>query len=167
MSALGLLTQFGLTKPAGGGGPTFTLVDGIATPTKVSGNFNHIGWVFTLASPASVTGLRYFGAVDGVTETLNLWEHTSGALLGSVPIVSTTNAWVQATLSVPVPLAANTEYMVSAHPSAIHDYYQSSASGSSFHPGVTWVAGRYGSGPSMPATDWAGRLLGIVDAVLQ
>jgi uncharacterized protein (TIGR02597 family) len=97
-----------------------------------------LGVKFKSVIDGYVTGIRFYkGAANTGTHVGNLWTST-GTLLGSVTFVNETNSgWQYQALTNPVPIIANTTYVVSYHApagrySADADYF--SASGVDRYP---------------------------------
>ena len=73
-----------------------------------------VGVKFSVTEPGYVTGVRFFkGVGNGGTHIGNLWS-ASGQLLARATFVNeTASGWQQVNFSTPVPVAANTTYIVS------------------------------------------------------
>ena len=84
------------------------------TANTADDNAVELGMKFQSDSAGTVTGVRFYkGSSNTGTHTGNLWSST-GALLASVTFAAeTATGWQQAMFSSPVPVAANTTYVVS------------------------------------------------------
>ena len=86
------------------------------TPTYMTTDPSPIemGLKFRSDAAGSVTGVRFYKAANtGSSHIGNLWTST-GTLLASVTFTNeTASGWQQATFSSPVPISANTTYIVS------------------------------------------------------
>ncbi|UZX05187.1 DUF4082 domain-containing protein [Arthrobacter sp. CDRTa11] len=112
----------------------------VFSPTAVPATVNtndrkavEVGMKFRSDVAGTVTGVRFFkGSSNSGTHTGHLWS-SSGALLSSVTFVGETGSgWQQAMFSSPVPIAANTTYVVSYHTtvgfySSTKDYFSSAS----------------------------------------
>ncbi|WP_367765957.1 DUF4082 domain-containing protein [Arthrobacter sp. HS15c] len=85
-----------------------------ATVSTADDNAVELGMKFRSDASGTVTGVRFYkGESNTGTHTGQLWSAT-GALLASVTFAGeTANGWQQALFSSPVPIAANTTYVVS------------------------------------------------------
>lgn len=101
MSALGLLTQFGLSRATGGGGgASFTGITSWATPGTASSYFQRVGWEFQVgASPITVTALRHFGRSNGAVWRVMIHRVSDGAEIASADITSVNGAWAEESVS--------------------------------------------------------------------
>jgi hypothetical protein len=97
-----------------------------ATPNTDDSNAVEVGMKFRADSAGTVSGIRFYkGNSNTGTHTGHLWS-ASGALLASVTFSGeTTSGWQQALFSSPVPIAANTTYVVSYY--APDGFYSSSS----------------------------------------
>jgi len=136
-------TAYGVTVVGGAGGvtdlagnplaatvtSTFSTGSGLACPCSVfpptavpSGiatndpNAVELGMKFQASIPGQITALRFYkGATTTGTHVGKLWDST-GTLLASVTFTTeTASGWQQQVLPSPVPIAANTTYVVSYH----------------------------------------------------
>ena len=110
----------------------------------------------------TVTGVRFYkGSSNTGTHTGHLWTAT-GTLLASATFAGeTASGWQQATFSSPVPIAANTTYVVSYFApngsySADDGYFSNGADAPPLHGLVSGLDGsngvyRYGSASSFPS----------------
>jgi hypothetical protein len=88
-----------------------------ALPTNLATNDPNaveLGMKVQASVPGVVTGLRFYkGATNTGTHVGHLWTST-GTLLGSVTFTNeTASGWQQATFATPIPISANTPYVVS------------------------------------------------------
>jgi hypothetical protein len=91
--------------------PTTALPTNLATFDR---NAVELGMKFQASVSGVITGLRFYkGATNTGTHVGRLWTRT-GTLLGSVTFTNeTASGWQQATFSTPIPIQANTTYVVS------------------------------------------------------
>ena len=97
----------------------FTVWPSTAVPGTVDGNDSgavELGMKFRADIPGLVSGVRFYkSAANTGTHIGNLWTST-GTLLGSVTFTNeTSSGWQQANFAAPIPIAANTTYIVSYH----------------------------------------------------
>jgi hypothetical protein len=88
-----------------------------ALPTNLATNDPNaveLGMKVQASVPGVITGLRFYkGATNTGTHVGHLWTST-GTLLGSVTFTNeTASGWQQATFATPIPISANTPYVVS------------------------------------------------------
>src|SRR5262249_26392136 len=86
-----------------------------ANPIENDGDAVELGLKFRSDRDGVITAVRFYkgGAADGGTHVGHLWT-TAGTLLGSVTFGSeTTSGWQQALFQNPIPVTANTTYVVS------------------------------------------------------
>jgi hypothetical protein len=85
-----------------------------ATVSTADDNAVEVGMKFRADSAGTVTGVRFYkGESNTGTHTGHLWS-AAGTLLASVTFAAeTSTGWQQALFSSPVPIAANTTYVVS------------------------------------------------------
>ena len=136
-----------------------------SVPTTVSAddpNAVELGMKFRADVAGTVTGVRFYkGGSNTGTHTGHLWSAT-GTLLASVTFTGeTASGWQQATFSTPVPIAANTTYVVSYFApngsySADGGYFSNAADAPPLHGLVSGLDGsngvyRYGSASSFPS----------------
>ncbi len=136
-----------------------------SVPTTVSANDPNaveLGMKFRSDVAGTVTGVRFYkGSSNTGTHTGHLWTAT-GTLLASVTFAGeTASGWQQATFSAPVPIAANTTYVVSYFApngsySADGGYFSNGADAPPLHGLVSGLDGsngvyRYGSASSFPS----------------
>jgi hypothetical protein len=104
-----------------------------ANPLENDGDAVELGLKFRSDRDGVITGVRFYkgGATNGGTHVGHLWT-SAGALLGSVNFASeTTSGWQQALFQNPIPVTANTTYVVSyfapqGHYAADANYFASS-----------------------------------------
>ncbi|MGI5156879.1 DUF4082 domain-containing protein [Microbispora sp. CA-102843] len=99
--------------------PAETLWDNTATPAVASQNDTNpivVGVKFQSTQDGSVTGVRFYKGVQNTgTHTGSIWT-AGGAHLASVTFTGeTASGWQQAQFATPVPITANTTYVVSYH----------------------------------------------------
>jgi Domain of unknown function (DUF4082)/Bacterial Ig-like domain/Bacterial Ig domain len=87
------------------------------TPVKVDSadpNAINVGMKFQTTTAGAITGVQFYKAATNVgTHVGSVWSST-GTLLGSVTFTNeTASGWQQATFSQPIPVSANTTYIVS------------------------------------------------------
>ena len=115
---------------------TFSIWAPTATPANPlinDGDAVELGLKFRSDRDGVITGVRFYkgGATNGGTHVGHLWT-SAGALLGSVTFASeTTSGWQQALFENPIPVTANTTYVVSyfapqGHYAADANYFASS-----------------------------------------
>lgn len=97
-----------------------------ATVTTADSNAVELGMKFRADTAGTVDGVRFYKSASNVgTHTGHLWSAT-GSLLASVTFTGETESgWQQALFSSPVPIAANTTYVVSYF--APEGFYSSSS----------------------------------------
>jgi Domain of unknown function (DUF4082)/Bacterial Ig-like domain/Bacterial Ig domain len=86
-----------------------------ANPIENDGAAVELGMKFRSDSNGNITGVRFYkgGPANGGTHLGRLWTST-GTLLGSVTFTGeTTSGWQQALFQTPIPITANTTYVVS------------------------------------------------------
>ncbi|WP_246084713.1 DUF4082 domain-containing protein [Pseudarthrobacter phenanthrenivorans] len=126
----------------------------VAVPATANTNDRkavEVGMKFRSEVAGTVTGVRFFkGSSNTGTHTGHLWSST-GTLLASVTFVGETGSgWQQALFSSPVPIAANTTYVVSYHApagfySSTKDYFAgASADNAPLHGLASGVDGANG-----------------------
>ena len=83
-----------------------------------------LGVRFSSDVAGSVTGVRFYKSAGNTgSHVANLWT-TTGTLLATTTFTNeTASGWQQATFATPVPIAANTTYIVSYHTSSGHFSY--------------------------------------------
>jgi hypothetical protein len=104
-----------------------------ANPLENDGDALELGLKFRSDSDGVITGVRFYkgGAANGGTHVGHLWTG-SGTLLGTVTFASeTASGWQQALFPTPIPITANTTYVVSyfapqGHYAANWNYFASS-----------------------------------------
>src|SRR5262249_50839302 len=87
------------------------------TPSEnaTSGGAYELGLKFTSSAAGAVTGVRFYriGSMNGYTHVGHLWS-SNGTLLATATFTSeTSSGWQQVNFSSPVPIQANTTYIVS------------------------------------------------------
>jgi methionine-rich copper-binding protein CopC len=105
---------FSTTAPAGGSSVwTDATVPAVPAAQNDSGSIE-VGLKFRSDTAGYITGLRFYkGAGNTGVHVGHLWSST-GTLLGTAAFANeTATGWQQVTLSSPVPIAANTTYVVS------------------------------------------------------
>ena len=87
-----------------------------AVASEVDTNSIEVGTKFQSAISGNITGVRFFkGVFDKGTHVGSLWT-TSGTLLASVTFTNETVAgWQSQAFAAPVPITANTTYVISYH----------------------------------------------------
>jgi hypothetical protein len=87
-----------------------------AVASEVDTNSIEVGTKFQSAVSGDITGIRFFkGVFDTGTHVGSLWT-TSGTLLASVTFTNETIAgWQSQAFAAPVPISANTAYVISYH----------------------------------------------------
>lgn len=168
MSALGLLTQFGLSRGGGGSpsGPPTPLITNL-TGLGFFTTGEQLGWRFTVGdTPLTVRGarVRTFTSLD--QERVRIWRVSDEAEIANLLVTpSAADTWTAADFSAPVTLAANTDYIVTMRGSAAGSRSVRYASGRTLDPRITWVGGRSQNGNGFPTTT-ASEILGIVDLLV-
>lgn len=104
--------------------PTSSLWSNSQTPAVTSENDSgavELGMKFRSSQATSVVGLKFYkGAGNTGTHIGNLWSST-GANLGTVTFSNeTASGWQEATFASPIPIAANTTYVISYFAPAGH-----------------------------------------------
>jgi hypothetical protein len=149
-----------------------------AKPDSGDGTAVNVGVKFATSAPGAVTGVRFYKAATNVgTHTGSLWT-SNGTLLGSVTFTNeTTSGWQTALFSQPIPVSANTTYVVSylapsGHYSSDANFFANQGAGlapitalqnnSTSQDGVY----KYASGTAFPATGYQATNY-YVDAVFQ
>ncbi|HEV3170521.1 MAG TPA: DUF4082 domain-containing protein [Actinocrinis sp.] len=84
------------------------------TPDSSDGSSVNVGVKFSATKAGEITGVRFYKAATNTgTHVGSLWTST-GQLLGSVTFSGeTTSGWQTANFSSPIPVRANTEYVIS------------------------------------------------------
>lgn len=165
MTALGLLTGYGLSRAAGSG-PSPGGVGLIQSFGAISTTFGNetVGWQFTVgATPLTARALRVRMPVTA-SRKVSLWERTAGTLLATVTISAVTDTWVEAPIT-PVTLAATGQYIVGVY-AAGGDYATPSNTTIGFDSRITYNYGMYAAGDARPVTSWAGKVLGMCDVIV-
>jgi hypothetical protein len=141
-----------------------TVFNATAVPSTVStndGNAVELGMKFRADVDGTVTGVRFYkGSSNTGTHTGHLWSAT-GTLLASVTFTGeTASGWQQATFSTPVPITANTSYVVSYYApngsySSNSGYFSSAAGQAPLHGLASGTDGpngvyRYGTTTGFP-----------------
>jgi hypothetical protein len=145
----------------GSGSGSYTVFPTSATPA-ISSDADRgsveLGMAFTANTAGYVTGIRFYkGSLNTGTHTGSLWS-ASGQRLASVTFSNeTASGWQQASFAQPVPISANTRYVVSYHApvgrySATKYYFTSSGIDNDplFVPGGAAGVYKYGSSPAFP-----------------
>ena len=85
-----------------------------SVPSAADSNASELGLKFKSAVDGNITGIRFYkGSSNTGSHVGNLWT-SSGTLLGSVTFANeTASGWQQQALPSPVPISANTTYVVS------------------------------------------------------
>jgi len=152
-----------------------------ATPTKPDsgdGTSVNVGVKFATTVSGAVTGVRFYKASTNVgTHTGSLWTST-GTLLGSVTFSNeTASGWQTASFGQPIPVSANTTYVVSylapsGHYSADANYFSNQNAGlapitalQATGPSPNGIY-KYGAGTAFPSTGFNNTNY-YVDAVFQ
>ena len=134
-------------------------------PMESDPNAVELGMKFQADAAGSITALRFYKYAQNTgTHVGHLWT-SNGQLLASVTFSGeTASGWQQATLSSPVPIAANTTYVVSYHTNT--GYYATTTPGfsnavdaSPLHALADGGSGgngvyAYGSSSTFPAQTW-------------
>jgi hypothetical protein len=136
-----------------------------SVPATVSENDSgavELGMKFRADVAGTVTGVRFYkGSANTGTHTGHLWSGT-GTLLATVTFTGeSSSGWQQATFSSPVPIAADTTYVVSYYApngsySANSGYFNSAANNGPLHGLASGTDGpngvyRYGTSTGFPA----------------
>ncbi len=128
-------------------------------------NAVELGMKFRSDVAGTVTGVRFYkGSSNTGTHTGHLWTAT-GTLLASVTFTGeTASGWQQATFSAPVPISANTTYVVSYYApngsySANSGYFTSAADKAPLHGLASGTDGsngvyRYGTSTAFPTDSY-------------
>ena len=105
-----------VNPPAATTSSLFNAGDTPAILTENDPNAIELGVKFQSSVAGNITGIRFYkGPQNTGTHTGKLWSGT-GTLLSSATFTSeTASGWQQVSLSSPVPIAANTTYVVSYH----------------------------------------------------
>lgn len=165
MSALGLLTRFGLSRQSSTppGVPQYGITGMPGSPATFSTNAQR-GPVYTFSAPVTAVGLRIWKPTTG-DDTVRLWRVSDKALLATVTATADANAWVETALDTPIPLAANTQYLVTTRrPGAAAATVHAPAAGFTFHPLVTFEGSRTAESDAYP-TGVNANVLGLADLV--
>ncbi|VXB00127.1 conserved exported hypothetical protein [Arthrobacter sp. 9AX] len=109
--------SWSFTTAAATGGCPCSVFNPTSTPATVNTNDPdavEVGMKFRSDSAGTVTGVRFYkGSSNTGTHVGHLWS-SAGALLASVTFgAESASGWQQASFSSPVPIAANTTYVVS------------------------------------------------------
>lgn len=176
MSALGLLTQFGLTQSAGGGPSPGGAHLIQAQPSPIASGFTHaaqVGWEFTVGNASlTASAARIFmnsANFAQVEETVRLWDASTQTLVASVAITPVAgDTWAQASFSSPVTLAANTSYRLTTRRTAgsSRGVRTIAASSLTLHSGVTHTTSLFANNDNYPGTDSATDVYGLVDLLV-
>lgn len=168
--ALGLLTRFGLTKPAGeSSGAGLILNDPLPSGLPIITNAAQLGWRFTVnATPITAVGLRLNMSTGGNEETAYLWRASDKALLAQVAITPTADEWTAGAFGAPIALAANTSYVIAVRRTsgASRPVRLPNASSLTLSPLITFERGVYNAGTSFPADEASLTVRGLVDLLL-
>ena len=169
--ALMTLTGFALTWGAHflQAQTAYTIWNNSVTPAILSDSDTgavELGLKFRADTAGSITGIRFYKAAANTgTHVGNLWS-ASGTLLASVTFTNeTASGWQQMALASPVPIQANTTYVVSYHTnvgrySANLSYFATSGvDNGPLHALAAGVDGpngvyRYGSSSAFPNQTW-------------
>ena len=128
-------------------------------------NAVELGMKFRSDVAGTVTGVRFYkGSSNTGTHTGHLWTAT-GTLLASVTFAGeTASGWQQATFSAPVPISANTTYVVSYYApngsySSNSGYFTSAADKAPLHGLASGTDGsngvyRYGTSTAFPTDSY-------------
>jgi hypothetical protein len=121
-----------------------------ATISVADPNAVELGMRFRSDVSGYITGVRFYKSTQNTgTHTGSLWSNT-GTLLGTVTFTNeTSSGWQQASFSSPIPISANTTYVVSYHAavgyySANANYFTSSIDNSPLHALANGVDGANG-----------------------
>ncbi|MGH3416386.1 MAG: N,N-dimethylformamidase beta subunit family domain-containing protein, partial [Actinocrinis sp.] len=133
-------------------------------PDSGDGSSVNLGVKFTASTSGAVSGVRFYKTATNVgTHTGSLWT-SAGQLLGSVTFTNETpSGWQSAAFSQPIPVSANTTYVVSylapsGHYSADANYFANGGAGlapitANQAGGTSGVNGvyKYGTGTAFPS----------------
>lgn len=168
MSALNLLTRYGLSSNAGTPPtpPEFGITT-FAANTNL-GLANHVGWVFTVgASPITVVGLRVNLDSANADERINLWRVSDGTLLATTVVGATKDVWADGAVT-PVTLSASTTYAVTCVDDAGASRTMnrnSDLTGLVFNAAITFVNGLNGTGSGRPTGNIGNIVQGTPDII--
>jgi hypothetical protein len=137
-----------------------------AKPDSGDGSSVNVGVKFATSTPGAVTGVRFYKAATNVgTHVGSLWT-ANGTLLGSVTFTNETpSGWETASFSQPIPVSANTTYVISylapsGHYAADANFFANQGAGlapiTALQSNSTSVDGvyKYGSGTAFPTTGY-------------
>lgn len=168
MSALGLLTQLGLSRGGGGSpsGPPTPLITNLTGLGFVTTG-EQWGWRFTVGdTPLTVRGARVRTFTSLVEERVRIWRVSDETQIATLLVTpSATDTWTAADFATPVTLTANTDYIVTMRGNAAGSRSVRYATGRTLDSRITWVGGRSQNGDGFPTTT-ASETLGIVDLLV-
>ena len=112
------------------------------------------GWEFETVPAITVTHARvYMPAANN--EVVRLWRVSDQTLLGSAPVTSAVDAWVEVEFPSPISLAAGTRYIVTTRESTGASrtrYALFNTDVGAVDPTVTYVRGRFVNGDGFPSS---------------
>ncbi len=149
--------------------PDYSLFSNSAVPTVPNVNAGvsiELGMKFTADRDGTITALRFYkGSGNSGPHVGNLWSRT-GQLLATATFTNETySGWQQVNLSTPVPITANTVYVVSYHTpkgySASYGYFNAAVDNPPLHAVVNSASSgngvyAYGSNSVFPTNSGSG-----------
>ncbi|HEV2634821.1 MAG TPA: DUF4082 domain-containing protein [Actinocrinis sp.] len=157
----------------------FTATQVPAKADSADANAINVGMKFQVTTPGVIDGVQFYKAATNTgTHVGSLWTST-GTLLGSVTFTNeTASGWQEANFSQPIPVNANTTYIVSylapsGHYSVDPNYFATQGAGQAPISGLSSTAGsgtndvyKYAATTSFPTTSYQNSNY-WVDAVFQ
>jgi hypothetical protein len=146
----GLLTRYGLTVPAGGGGETFWAVT--ASGWNSAGFTQRLGFRFTVgASDLVVNTLRLYNGSNELTENVRIHRVSDGALIAGSDISGASGVYSTASIT-EVTLSSGVDYVVSGRAGGTVRNINRNPSSLSFYSGITLVGYVYSTDDNLPSS---------------
>ncbi len=167
MSALGLLTWFGMPRP-GGGPPATERIFQSPTVTTASPNTDgsQVGYTITPTTDLTLYALRVHLGSNSNGEVLRVWRQSDTTVLGDVTVNALADDWVEGVLSSPVDLDEGEAYVITTHSGNFRTWYSMSRVAQTWSTLITPGAGRLGAGTGFPGTTNANNVWGIMDGII-
>lgn len=168
MTALGLLTRYGLTKLSGGsGGATERIFQSPSVSTSSPNtDASQVGYQFTPTANLTLTALRLHLGANSNNEVLRVWRVSDTTLLGSVTVNAVKDTWVEGELSAPINLDSGVAYVLTAHSGNYRTWYSIARASQTWSSLITPGVGRLGAGTGFPGTTNSSNVWGIMDGLI-